>query len=229
MSGGLGFANSFKEKVAVPLDNYRGNAAKPGKDITLEQYLKENFTNADNEAMSLDDLWVDFGLDPSHVSLENLLSANDDMKYLAPEIVRDFIYEGFIAKPWYKELCAASEPVDSMNVATPKLDADDANPEDVAQGETIPEGSVTYSDKLVKLTKKAKYLGWTDELLLSVKIPVLKPWLVRFGVRLSAQMNALAVSTLVNGDQSDSSDSCAVIGVASSGTLAFADFVTAVG
>ena len=38
---------------------------------------------------------VNLGVDPATISLNNLLSlAGDDMKYLAPEIVRDFISEG---------------------------------------------------------------------------------------------------------------------------------------
>lgn len=234
MAKELGLHDKFKRMVMDPLDNYRGNPATAGRDITLEEFMQtragdegKGLTNNIGEPLSMSDLWAEMGVDPSTITLDNLISRKDDMSYLAPEIVRDFVIKGYGASPYYKELCMSTESVDSMNVTTPWVQFDDATPQDTEQGETFDQASVSYGDKSVKLTKKGIAIEWTDELLLSTKLPLLKPYLQRVGVQLSYAMNSKAVTTLLNGDQSDGSDACEVIGVTTSGSLVFKDFTRA--
>jgi hypothetical protein len=222
----LGLKNTFREKVYEPLQAYRGSTASPGREITLEAFMNDRLkmTNTENQAITIEDLFVEAGIDPVTSTLDNVLTTQTDMKYLAPELVRDMIYAGYSAEPFYLDLCMSSENVDSMNVVTPWLKYTDARPTDTSEAETISESTLTYGDKMVKLGKKAIGVTYSDELLLSVRIPMLRPYLERVGYELAYVMNTLAVSTLVNGDQNDASDACAYIGTQTSGTLAYVDF-----
>jgi hypothetical protein len=228
MSNELGLKNTFREKIYEPLQNHRGNAASGGLDISLKDFCKaNNITNSDGDPVDFPDLYNEFGVDPQNLTLDNLLSVPGDSRFLAPEVIRDFIYKGFMVSPWYREACASSVNVDSLTVVSPWIQFDDTEPQDTKEGETFPESTITYGDKSVKCTKSAIALMWTDEFLLSVKIPILQPYLARVGVQLGAKLNSQAVTTLINGDQTGGSDSCAVIGVNNTTSkFQYKDFIT---
>ena len=125
----------------------------------------------------------------------------------------------------YLDLCAGTESVDSMTVTTPWIRFLDETPESIGETEYIPEADIEWGHKTVSVAKDAIALHWSDELILSVKLPMLRWFLQKVGVALGVKLYTRAVNTLINGDQADASDTCAVVGVASSGTLAFKDFL----
>ena len=238
MSGELGLRNTFRERVFEPLQAYRGTDAQGGHEISLIDYMRTRAINADGEPVGLTntsgepvdwvDIWNDLGEDPGAMTLGNLLSLSGDMKYLAPEIVRQYIFEGLVADASYTDLIAGSENVGSMQITSPWIKTKDAEPENTGEAETIAEAEIEWGHKTITLAKKAKALKVTDELILSVPLPLLSYFLRDFGVMLSAGLYTQGVNTLINGDQADSSDSCAIIGVASTTTkLDFPDFLRA--
>jgi hypothetical protein len=228
MAGELGLQFTFKEKVIEPLRTYRGSDGVPGKEIDLEKFMQTrlNLTTSKGAPLTLDHLFADMGLDPERISLDNLLTLSNDYKYLAPEVIRQFVVKGMDLNVNYKDLIAASENAGDLVVTSPWIDYENPKLLPVAEAESIPTSKFSWGYKTVRLSKKARALEWSDELILSVKLPVAKHWLQRVGVELGALLYADAIATLVSGDQSTGSDTCAVVGVANSGTLTFADFVT---
>jgi len=112
-------------------------------------------------------------------------------------------------------------------VVTPWFRVTDAVMDATAEAETIGQGAVEWGQKTVTLSKIGKAISYTDEMMLSVSLPVLSHWMRDLGTRLSAKLNTMAVTTLVNGDQADGSDSCAVVGVDdTSKGIVYADFVS---
>lgn len=237
MAGELGLLNTFKERIYHPLQKYRGSDGESGKEITLSEFMATRAVNESNQPiglkngngnpLSLADLWKDLGLDPANVTLDNLITLSDDIKYLAPELVRDFILQGLNSDASYMDLVSATVNSPSLTVTSPWVEFNNAIPEDTAEAETIAETDITWGDKTIRLRKKAKAIKASDELLLSTPIPLLSQYLMRFGRLLAASLFTDGVTTLVNGDQADLSDNCAVVGVTNSGTLTFADYVRA--
>lgn len=237
MSGELGLMNSFRERVFEPLQLYRGTDAQGGREISLIDFMQTRAINNDGEPVGLRntssgepvdwvDIWNDLGMDPGTISLGNLLSLSGDMKYLAPEIVRQYIFEGLVSDASYMDLVAGSENVGSMQITSPWIKTADSAPEDTAEAETIAEAEIEWGHKTITLAKKAKALKVTDELVLSVPLPLLSYFLRDFGVMLSAGLYTQGVNTLINGDQADASDSCAIVGVASTtDKITFKDFL----
>ena len=227
MGGELGLQFTFKEKVIEPLKTYRGSDGVAGKEIDLEKFMQTRLklTKANGDLLTLRDLFSDIGVDPERISLDNLLSLSNDYKYLAPEIIRQFVVRGMELNVNYKDLVAATENVDSLVVTSPWIDYENPKLLPIGEAETIPTSKFTWGYKTVRVSKKARALEWTDELILSVKLPIARHWLQRVGVELGALLHADAISTLVSGDQNDGSDTCPIVGVATAGTLTFADFV----
>lgn len=237
MSGELGLRNTFRERVFEPLMAYRGTDAQGGREISLIDFMQTRALNESGEAVGLTntstgepvdwvDIWNDLGMDPGAMTLGNLLSMSGDMKYLAPEIVRQYIFEGLVSDASYTDLIAGSENVGSMQITSPWIKTKDAEPNDTAEAETIAEAEIEWGHKTITLAKKAKALKVTDELVLSVPLPLLSYFLRDFGVMLSAGLYTQGVDTLINGDQADASDACAVVGVDNTTSkIQFKDFL----
>lgn len=236
MSGELGLKNTFRERVYEPLKRYRGNDGTGGREISLIDFMQTRAVNEHGVSVGLkntsgqpitwDDIWCELGQDPATLSLNNLLSlSGSDMQYLAPEIVRDFILKGLNTEASYLDLVASTESVDSMNVTVPWIRYLNEEPQAIGETEQIPEAEIEWGHKSVTVSKDAIALHWSDELLLSVKLPMLRWFLQKVGVSLGVKLYNRGINVLINGDQADTSDSCAVVGVASSGTLAFKDFL----
>lgn len=236
MSGSLGLKNSFRERVYEPLKLYRGNDGTGGREISLIDFMQTRATNEDGKPLGLkntsglpitwDDIWCELGQDPATLSLNNLLSlSGTDMQYLAPEIVRDFILKGLNTEASYLDLIASTESVDSMNVTVPWIRYLNEEMQAVGETETIPEAQIEWGHKSVTVSKDAIALHWSDELLLSVKLPMLRWFLQKVGVALGVKLYNRGIGVMINGDQADSSDSTAVVGVATQGALAFKDFL----
>jgi len=237
MAGSLGLKNTLKERIVAPLSQYR-EGDKGGKEISFIKFVQTRALNEEGKAVGLknvanepitwDDIWCDLGLDPSGVSIDNLLTTSGDVKYLAPEIVRDFILKGMESDSSYLDLVAGVESVDQMVVTSPWIKMENEGPEPVGETETIPLAAMSWGHKTIELAKRAKAIQFSDELLLRVKLPLLSYYLRKFGVMLSAQLYNEASATLVSGDQADSSDTCAVVGVESTSSgVTFKDFLRA--
>ncbi len=235
MSGELGLQNSFRSRVAVPLANYRGNDATGGRDISLVEFMQTRAVNEEGKPVGLkntagnpitmEDLFCDIGVDPQAISLDHLITMGDDMRYLAPEMVRTFILAGFDTDSSYTDLVAGSENVSSLDVTTPWIKYNNTTPQKIGEAETFPYADIEWDRKSVRLSKRATSIGMSDELMLSVKLPVLQHFLRKVGVSLNAIMYRDAALCLQNGDQVDGSESAAAVGVGTTSSIKFEDFM----
>jgi hypothetical protein len=236
MSGELGLKNSFRRRVYEPLRSFRGSDGAPGQEASLIDFMQTRAVNEDGRPLGLrntagkpitwDDIWCDMGMDPSNLTLDHLLGSEDDMRYLTPELIREFIYLGVSADQNYMDLVAGTETANSLTVTSPWIyTAPDLNL-GVGEGETIPESDIEWGDKTVRLKKKARMLTVSDELILSTPISLLSYFLQRFGTMLAASLYVDGVNTLINGDQPSGDDACGVVGVGNTTTgIAFSDFI----
>lgn len=231
MAGELGLKNSFATKILKPLNQYRhGSSDKGGRDISLVDFANHQLgmSNTQGNPLTMADIWCDLGLDPKDVSLDHLLSLSGEVKYFAPEVIRDAVLMGMTMNDVnYLDLCAGSVNVDSLDATTPWVQFSDDTPLATGEAETFAEAKLTWGHKSVRLAKKGVSFFWSDEVIMAVKIPLLQQYMQRVGVNLSAAMYTEAVSTLINGDQASGADSCAVIGTANGSTLVFGDILKA--
>lgn len=236
MANELGLMNSFRDRIYGPLVQFRGTDGTAGNEIGLVDFVQKHAINENNEAVGLtnsvgeplswEDILQDFGIDPIQSTLDNIITLpGTDARYLAPEVVREFILRGMSSSVNYMDLVAGVESVDSLTVTAPWIQMDTNTPPIIGETETMPTTGYSWGEKSVKMKKRATAIELSDEVILSVKLPILSYWLQRFGVNLGVQLFKDAVTTLVNGDQTDTTDAAATIGIGTAGSLAFSDFV----
>ena len=236
MANELGLMNSFRDRIYGPLVQFRGSDGTAGQEIGLVDFVQKHainengeaagLTNSSGEPLSWEDILQDFGVDPLQSTLDNIITLpGTDAKYLAPEVVREFIIRGMDTSVNYMDLVAGVEAVDSLTVTAPWFEMDNNTPPTIGETETQPTTSYTWGEKSIRCKKLATAIELSDEVILSVKLPILSYWLQRFGVNLGVQLFKDAVTTLVNGDQTGGSDAAATIGIGSTGSIAFSDFV----
>ena len=227
----LGLNNkNLKEKILGPLAEYRGSDSIPGREATLEEFCtKFNLTTGPNgtgDVLTLPAIFNEFGLNPTSLTLGHLLDLQGDVRYLAPEVIREFIVRGVNLSANYQDLCMGTENVISMEVVSPWIDFAHPQVQPVGQGETIPDSGYTWGIKRTPIRKTGIALTWTDELMLSVSFPILSRWMERVGIELNAKLFTNAVQTMVNGDQTGGLEAAPVVGTATGSSITFADYIT---
>lgn len=198
------------------------------KDVSLLQYLSAKYKEGcdSNGNFDMGYLYHELGINPKTMTVEALLTLDQDSRWLVPEIFRDAIRKGIRTSPIYNALIAASEDVAQPQVNLPYIDMSDAEPQPVGQGGTIPKGSISYGNKTVNVSKKGIGIDITYETIKYTNINLLSIYLQDVGIKLGQLISKDAVLTLINGDQAGGSESAPTIGVGNTGTgLLYSDLI----
>lgn len=147
--------------------------------------------------------------------------------FVSPEIFLDPINRGAVQGTFYPDLIVREIPVAQPQVIMPRFDLSDAALADSNEAVTAEEGTITYGSKTVTITKKMKAIKFTDESYKFSPLSLVSTFLEDFGRLYGNTLNGMAVDCIVNGDQADGSEAAAVIGVANTGSLTWADLVVA--
>lgn len=196
-----------------------------GEDINLKSYLAENF----GTEMTPEKFYESIGVDLKGMTIHKLLNTTELNKYLFPEIFRDAILIGLEYSPFFSALTIGEEQIPNAGITMPAMDFSSQDPEEVRlrvtnEGATITEGEiVTWQDKQVRVTKKAKGLKQTYESIAFTPLDLAAIYFQELGTRLGADLDRDIVNVALNGDQDDGSQAAPVIGAAVAGTLAYGD------
>lgn len=148
-------------------------------------------------------------------------------RFVTPDAFLDPVNRGVVQNTFYPDLVIREIPVPQPKVTVPKIDLSDAALAASNEAATFEEGSITYGTKDVTITKRGRAIKITDEAIMFSSLSLLQIFLQDFGRLLGNTLNNDAVNCIQNGDQADTSESAAVVGVASTGNgLTYADLVT---
>lgn len=185
------------------------------RDVALIDYLSAMYP-AGCDASGVFDvhhLYSELKIDPSVMTVQQVIDLDQDSKWLVPEIFRDAVRKGIRTTPIYNKLVAATENVAQPQVNLPFINLSEATPERVLQGETIPLGTISYGNKLVEISKQGIGIQITDEAIRYTSINLLAIFLQDTGIKLGQKLNDAAIDVLINGDQAGGTEASAVIGV----------------
>jgi hypothetical protein len=215
--------SSLKDKIkgfSLHCDSLRKNPDNP-LDITFESYVKKKAN-----VSSLTALFDELGINPAMDTIENIFTLPDEsVRWLVPEIFREALRLGLRKAPIWADLVAAEQTVKGLTITAPWFNMSEATPSYIEQGETIPLGNLSFDKKQVMLRKLGKGVKIPYEVRNYVSINVVSIFLQDFGVKLGQAIDTLLINTLINGEQVNGSESAPVIGVASAGTLTYADLL----
>lgn len=201
-----------------------------GFDVTLSQHLKDNYTmDCDNTTpYTVDKLYEELNIDPTNVTVTQILDRQDEaVRWLVPEIFRDAIRKGFINSPIYRDFIIREETVSQPTQVAPFWDTTGLNnePKDLGAGESMELGSLKYGQKTVHIGKRGIGLELVDEAIRYTSVSMLSIFLQDVGIKLGSRLTRDLISVLINGDQADGSESAGTVGVATSGTMTYADLI----
>lgn len=206
----------------------KGNDSRSPVDISLAEYVGERWGFSGDNQTTLDNFYKALDIDPSRHAIHSLMTTGeipDGYRFLMPEIIREAIRQGLRKPSVYSQLIKGEETVGQMQVAMPHINLSNGKMSKLGEGENIPVGNVSFGQKYVKLQKIGTGLKLTDEVVQYVALNLLSLYLQDVGVHMNNALDTLAVDTLINGDQSDNSESAPVIGVATAGTLVYRDLM----
>lgn len=176
--------------------------------------------------MSMESFYEDLGLDPGIDTIQNLITMPDvSVRFLVPEIYRDALRLGMRRNAIWPNLVAVEQSVSQPTIHQPWMNMSDATPEYVGEAETIPVGYISYGQKQVSIRKMGKGIKVSYELKNYVAINLVALFMQDVGIRMGQGLDTLAISTLINGDQANGSESAPVVGVATTGTTAYRDIL----
>ena len=214
------FTNEFKDIVST-LDQVRaGNDRNKPVELTFGEVVESKW------GLSQEDVFAKVGVNPKIDTMANIFSMPDqNVRWVVPEIIRAAITLGMREAPFYPNLIASDQPISGLSAIMPYINMSDAAPSKLNEAETIPLGTISYGQKSVNLFKIGKGIKITDEVKNYVSLDVLSIFLRDFGIQLGYSMDTLALDSLINGNKVDGSEAISVVGVTSSGTLAYKDML----
>lgn len=195
-----------------------------GTDVSLSEIVKDKLN------VSMDTLYESLGINPNVDSISNIFttsSVDNDARWLIPELYRDALRLGLEKAPIWGNVTASEETTSQLSQKVPSINRSDATPKRVGEAETIPMGTVSFQQKSVDIYKIGRGMKLPYEVMNYVSLNMVSIFMEDFGKQLGLGLDALAIDTLINGEQADGSESAGVIGVTTGGTKVYKDFLRA--
>lgn len=194
-----------------------------GLDLSYNQYFRAAGTTLPDYCAQ------EFGVDINRITVDRFFQSDANAKWLFPDIVREAVLTGMRRKPAYPELIIRDEAVEGTACDVPYVIESAENEElrTVAEGAAIPESSIAYGDRIVRLDKKGRGVLASYEVVRRMSVDMLRVHLERVGERLGRNLDARLASVLVNGDSSGPATAATTINTATADAWTYADLVDA--
>lgn len=203
------------------LDAFRaGSNDQRPVDISFSEYVQEKY------GITSDDYMKKVGVNSKIDTMQNLFTMpNQNIRWLVPEIIRTAVDLGLREAPFYPNLVASDQPINGLTAIMPIVNPSDAVPAKVNEAETIPLGDVSFGQKSVTLFKVGRGFKLTDEVKNYCSLDVVSLFIKDFGVQLGYALDSLAMDVIQNGNAKDGSESAPVLGVGTTGAIAYKDLL----
>lgn len=192
---------------------------KKGKHCGVNEYFETfGFTNADGETYTMDDLLKKIGFNKNQHSLQFFVdtSIGDARRFLIPEVIRDVVFRAMLQTPRYQLLTGGRDiPISLPEAKLPELlySGDEALMEDIGEAENLPEVTIDFSERTVKIFRRGIRVPINADVIKYVQFPVLERTLQQIGWRLGNQLSDLCILTMLNGDLPNNGYPAGVMGV----------------
>lgn len=203
------------QEVVLTCNGMRSNADGP-VDVSLGDFIKAKW------GISMDAFYEDLGLNASTDTIQNIFNMPDaSVRWLVPEIIRDAIRLGLRKNPIWADLIASEQTLANPQAVVPHWNMSEATPHWVNEGESIKKGAVSFGQKTIKVRKLGRGIKITYEVAQYVSVNIISIFLSDFGVKFNLGMDSLLIDCLINGEQTDASESAPVIGIGVAGLANF--------
>jgi len=147
-------------------------------------------------------------------NMQTLGSVPTDYRFLIPEIFLAMSMTAYEETAKWAAWVGGTDTVNQLNgIKVPRLMRGQSMPYEIAEGQSIPAGSVEFGQKQVSVRKYGLHFGITDEMMTSQSLDTVAFFMRNYMSDMNIGENAKALQTLINGEQTDGSESSPVIGV----------------
>lgn len=193
-------------------------------DVSVFSLLEKKASLTEGQGAAV--LMEDLGFDPSVDTISNMVGVSDiNVRWILPEIFREAISLGLRKAPIFPNIIASQQPLNGLKMTMPYINMSDADAKFVNEGQTIEFGGISYGSKEIKVRKMGRGIKISYETRRYSTLNVVSLFLKDFGVRLGFGLDSLAIDVLLNGEQTDGSESAPVIGVGTANVLAYKDLL----
>jgi len=231
-----GLERTLLDRVIVPFRQFRGNEKKPGTPTTFANFLENRPDGGEPIILngvhmkSAVDLLTYAGIDPMTVPMNEILTRDDDFKWLVGPWISDIVWRGYVGEParpalWTKLCYAIGVPAVQESLKRVKLWFD-GRPAPTGELAHHPTAKLFHGEETISWKKMAWGLEMSNEFLRFNPIPVVEPYLVEAGRIQQVTKDLACVAAIVNGSLSTGADACPIIGVADTTKgIQYSDFV----
>lgn len=137
-----------------------------------------------------------------------------DFRFIIPELIAAAIRIGYDGASMNQNWIATTQTLtNSDRIKMPQILRGDGMPTKFNEGANMPVGSVEFGQKEVSVFKVGTGFVITDELIQRSSIDMMMIFMQNVGVDMSVGADTQAMSVLINGEQSDLSESAPSVGV----------------
>lgn len=231
-----GLERTLLERVIIPFRHYRGNEKKPGTPTTFSKFLAERPDGGEpiilngTQLKSARDLVVYQGINVMTTAMNEILTRDDDFKWLVGPWISDIVWRGYVGEPatpalWTKLCYAIGIPAVQESLKRVKLWFD-GRPAPTGELAHYPTAKLFHGDETISWKKMAWGLEMSNEFLRFSPIPVIEPYLVEAGRIQQVTKDLACVAAIVSGSLSTGADACPITGVKdTSKGLQYTDFI----
>lgn len=244
--------NSLFDKEVIPSENggKEGLSLRAAMFADMETFVKQNeairkgnesqhtggveysFAEAVSDRYGFasvnDFLRYGLDIDPSSATLHSFAQISDipdGARWLIPEIILEMYKLGLRKDPIYGQFITRDVAVNQPKATIPFMNLSDAMPQVLGERESVILGQMSFGSKDVSLVKFGIGIEIDSETRRAVSIDLLSDFFADAGVKFNTALDALAIMTLLNGEQSDGSASAATIGVVNATSFQWLDYL----
>ncbi len=180
----------------------------------MRRYLQMLGLSKDSTLLDVAD-FLKVELSPN--ALESYLTTDvaKGLTFIIREVIMEPIRLGFLNASMAQNWIARSQAITDQQVTMPQILKGDGTPKYLAEGETIPFGTVQFGQKQVSVRPVGTGFELTEELIYRSTIDNLAEYVATVGEDMGLAKDCLAIDVLKNGEQGDASENAPVIGVES--------------
>lgn len=221
--------DNFGRNIA-PYDLSLDEALSAFYGINMLTYMKQMDIHMGTDTLASaakrfgNDNLTSFGLDGllvKHSEFDGLNTTGDintAHRFIIPELIMAAIRTDYEHSSMYRNWIATEQNITQMKITMPIIKRGAATPRKLGEGESIPFGTVRFGQKEATVYKIGIGFKITDELVEQSSLNMLFTFLGEVGTDMSIGADVEAVNVLINGEQSDASESAPVVGVDATGT-----------
>lgn len=143
----------------------------------------------------------------------NVPDINAEFRFVIPELIGAAIRTGYEHSSQHQNWIGSTQNMTNRKMKMPQILRGDGNPAIINEGADIPVGSIAFGQKEVNVFKVGTGFNLTDELIMESSLDHIFIFLGEVGNDMAISTDQHALKILLNGEQTDGSESAPVIGV----------------